>query len=420
MKQSFVGDRLMRIVDHSRTSDGGTELAPDNEAPVSALRATPETEFDAFAGLLTPGVQRQSAAEVTIVVPTYAERDNIAELTRRLTAVLAGISWEVVFVDDDSPDGTSVLAKSIAAADPHVRCIRRVGRRGLSGACIEGILSSSAPFVAVMDADLQHDESLLPQMLEAIRDGADLVIASRYTAGGSADQGLSAIRRWGSGLATVMARILMGTKVSDPMSGFFMIRREVFEKHAGALAKEGYKLLLDILCTLGKSLKIVELSYRFRERQRGKSKLDALVTIDYLGLLFSKFFGGVLPVRFLLFGAVGLSGVAIHLLVLNYALSRFHLSFEWSQFTAVIVAMTWNFIINNQLTYRDARLSGARFIRGLIMFYAACSIGSIGNVGVASWIYSFHATAWIAGLAGAVIGSVFNYAMSSALIWKHK
>jgi dolichol-phosphate mannosyltransferase len=269
-----------------------------------------------------------------------------------------------------------------------------------------------------MDADLQHDETLLPQMLEAVHAGADLVVASRYSAGGSAEQGFSGIRRWGSGLATRMARMLTGTAVSDPMSGFFMIRREAIETHAQALAKEGYKLLLDILCAAGKSLDIVELAYRFRERQRGESKLDALVTLDYLGLLVSRLSGGVLPVRFLMFGAVGVSGIGVHLMVLNYALSSLHLAFPLSQFMAVVVAMTWNFVINNLLTYRDARLSGWRFVAGLLMFYAACSIGSIGNVGVASWIYSFHATAWVAGLAGAVIGSVFNYAVSSALIWK--
>lgn len=359
------------------------------------------------------------ALELTVVVPTYSERDNIAEVVRRLGATLDGIEWEVVFVDDDSPDGTSGVAKSVGSRDGRVRCIRRVGRRGLSGACIEGILSSSAPVVAIMDADLQHDETILPQMLQAIRSGSDLVVASRYTAGGSASEGLSPIRKRGSELATRMANSFIGTKVSDPMSGFFMIRREIVERHAASLAGEGYKVLMDILWT-AKSLKVSEISYRFRERQAGESKLDTLVTLDYLGLLFSKVFGGMLPVRFLMFGAVGVSGIAVHLLTLQYAISILHLPFAWAQFTAVMVAMTWNFVINNRLTYRDARLRGWRWVTGLFMFYLACSIGSIGNVGVASWIYSFHATAWLAGLAGALMGAVFNYAISSALIWKRK
>eukprot|EP01035_Chromulina_nebulosa_P002921 gene2921-3988_t len=253
-----------------------------------------------------------------------------------------------------------------------------------------------------MDADLQHDEALLPNMAQSIRDGADLVIASRYIAGGSASQGLTGVRLWGSRLATRMARMLTGT--------------EAIEQSAAALAKEGYKLLFDLLWTAGQSLSIVELSYAFRERQRGDSKLDTLVTLDYLGLLFSRLLGGVLPVRFLMFGAVGLSGVAVHLLVLNFALTTLALGFAWSQAMAVMVAMSWNFAVNNLLTYRDARLKGWRFAKGLLLFYLACSIGSIGNVGVASWIYAFHTTAWVAGLAGAIVGSVFNYAIKGILV----
>jgi dolichol-phosphate mannosyltransferase len=383
---------------------GGYTLAIMNDA----IRPEPET------------LSQAGLPELAVVVPTFNERDNVTVLYRRLAATLAGIRWEVIFVDDNSPDGTWDVVRGLAQKDPRVRCIRRIGRRGLSGACIEGILASSAPYAAVMDADLQHDETILPQMLHAIRGGADLAVATRYRAGGSAAEGLSPIRRWGSEMATRLANAFIGTKVSDPMSGFFMIRRDVIEADAAAFAGEGYKLLMDILWTAGKSLKVAEISYRFRERQHGESKLDALVTVDYLGLLFSKLTGGVLPVRFLMFGMVGVSGIAVHLLALHLALTTLGLEFAWAQLTAVVVAMTWNFIINNQLTYRDARLTGWRFLNGLLLFYLACSLGSIGNVGVASWIYSFHATAWVAGLAGALMGAVFNYAISSALIWKRK
>ncbi|MBX9456103.1 MAG: glycosyltransferase family 2 protein [Rhizobium sp.] len=408
----------MQTDDHNRTPDNLHPADVNGGDALERLRphpAHPSTEAGARrTDARGPGV------ELTVVVPTFSERDNIGEVVRRLSSTLQGIEWEVVFVDDDSPDGTAIVAKSIAARDKRVRCIRRVGRRGLSGACVEGILSSAAPVVAVMDADLQHDETILPEMLKAIHEGADLVIGSRYREGGSAAEGLSPIRRWGSQLATRIANTFMGSQVSDPMSGFFMLRREIVEKHAAELAGEGYKLLMDILWTTGKSLVLREVSYSFRERFAGDSKLDALVTFDYLGLLFSKIFGGVLPVRFLMFGAVGVSGIAVHLLVLQYAVSILHLPFAWAQLTAIMVAMTWNFIVNNRLTYRDARLTGWGFARGLLLFYLACSIGSIGNVGVASWIYSFNATAWVAGLAGALMGAVFNYAISSALIWKRK
>lgn len=359
-----------------------------------------------------------AAAELTVVIPSYNERDNIPELLRRLDRVLAGIAWEAVVVDDDSPDRTWEIVRAIARRDPRVRCLRRVGRRGLAGACIEGILSSSAPVVAVMDADLQHDETLLPAMVAAIADGADLVVGSRYVDGGSASGLSSGARAWGSALANTLARRLVGVTLTDPMSGFFMIRRAVVETEAPKLAREGYKVLLDIAWSAGPALKVVELPYGFRERQAGESKLDALVTAEYLGLLLSKMFGGVLPVRFLMFAAVGLSGIAVHLAALRYATGVLGYEFEWAQFTAVVVAMTWNYVINNQLTYRDRRLTGFRFVTGLFIFYLACSIGTVGNVGVASWIHSFTSTDWVAGLAGAIMGAVFNYAASSVLIWK--
>ncbi len=206
--------------------------------------------------------------------------------------------------------------------------------------------------------------------------------------------------------------------LTDPMSGFFMVRREVVESNAHKLATEGYKLLLDIAWSAGRGITVVELPYGFRERQAGESKMDALVTAEYLGLLLSKMFGGVLPIRFLLFAAVGASGIAVHLATLEYAIRVLDYDFEWAQFTAVVIAMTWNYVVNNQLTYRDRRLTGFRFVTGLLTFYLACSIGTIGNVGVASWIHSFTETDWLAGLAGAIVGAVFNYAASSVLIWK--
>lgn len=408
----------MQTDDRNLTPD--ISRASDEAGDAPRARPLAEPSIPVYDAGGAEGDARRPGVELTVVVPTFSERDNVAEVVRRLAVTLKGIAWEVVFVDDDSPDGTAIVAKSIAVRDSRVRCIRRVGRRGLSGACVEGILSSSAAVVAVMDADLQHDETILPDMLAALHKGADLVIASRYTEGGSASEGFSPIRRGGSQLATRMANAFMGRKVSDPMSGFFMLRREIVEKHAAELAGEGYKLLMDILWTTGKSLVIREVSYSFRERLAGDSKLDALVTLDYLGLLFSKIFGGVFPVRFLMFGAVGVSGIAVHLLVLQYALTILHVPFAWAQLAAVVVAMTWNFVINNRLTYRDARLTGWGFVKGLLLFYLACSIGSVGNVGVASWIYSFNATAWVAGLAGALMGAVFNYAISSALIWKRK
>jgi dolichol-phosphate mannosyltransferase len=357
--------------------------------------------------------------ELSVVVPTFKEAANVPRLVELLDAALAGIAWEVIFVDDDSPDGTARVAKAISARDPRVRCLRRVGRRGLAGACIEGMLSSAAPVVAVMDADLQHDETILPKMYAAIRDGAELVVGSRYVDGGSSGQGLSSVRQWGSETATSLARRFLKIELSDPMSGFFMIRRDKVEAIASSLSREGFKILLDIVASSPERLKTVEIPFTFRERQAGESKLDSLVTAEYLGLLFSKLSGGLVPVRFLMFLSVGASGIVVHLAALKVALHVFATTFFWGELAATVVAMTWNFILNNQLTYRDRRLTGLRFVWGLLTFYLVCSLGTIANMGVATGLFDTVETGpWIAGFAGAVLSAVFNYTVSAALTWR--
>lgn len=357
--------------------------------------------------------------ELSVVVPTFKEAANVPRLVELLDAALAGIAWEVIFVDDDSPDGTARVAKEIGTRDPRVRCLRRVGRRGLAGACIEGMMSSAAPVVAVMDADLQHDETILPKMYAAIRDGAELVVGSRYVDGGSSGQGLSSVRQWGSETATSLARRFLRIELSDPMSGFFMIRRGKVEAIASSLSREGFKILLDIVASSPDGLKTVEIPFTFRERQAGESKLDSLVTAEYLGLLFSKLSGGLVPVRFLMFLSVGASGIVVHLAALKVALHVFATTFAWGEFAATVVAMTWNFILNNQLTYRDRRLTGLRFVWGLLTFYLVCSLGTIANMGVATGLFEMVETGpWVAGFAGAVLSAVFNYTVSAALTWR--
>ena len=230
--------------------------------------------------------------------------------------------------------------------------------------------------------------------------------------------GLSSIRQWGSDTATFLARRFLRIDLSDPMSGFFAIRRDKVEEIAGSLSGEGFKILLDIVASTPHPLRTVELPFTFRERHAGESKLDSLVTAEYLGLLLTKISGGVLPVRFLMFAAVGVSGIIVHLTVLKFAAYGFAVAFTWAQFLATMVAMTWNFILNNQLTYRDRRLTGLRFVKGLVIFYAVCSVGTLANVGAASWLYGLLPRALLAGFAGAILGSVFNYAASSVLTWR--
>ncbi|MDX2307045.1 MAG: glycosyltransferase family 2 protein [Hyphomicrobium sp.] len=366
------------------------------------------------------GLASGSAPDVSVVVPTLNEAGNIVPVTEAVRKALAGYNWEIIFVDDDSKDGTADAARRVGAADPRVRCIRRIGRRGLSGAAIEGILASSAFAVAVMDADMQHDETLLPDMLEQIRAGADLVVGTRNAEGGSAGDGLSQNRKAASDLATWAAQRLLGVSLSDPMSGFFMIRRETADRVAPKLSTQGFKILLDLIASSDEPLKIVERPYQFRKRLHGASKLDSRVVAEYAGLLISKASGDLVSARFLSFAMVGASGLFVHMAALAGALDVLKLGFDFAQLFAAVVAMTWNFILNNWLTYRDRRLKGLDFVTGLLSFYAVCSVGAVANVGVASWVYGQDATWWLAGIAGALMGAVFNYSASAAFTWRAK
>ena len=367
------------------------------------------------------------AAELTVVIPTLNERENIAPLLERLDLALAGTRWEVIFVDDDSTDGTAELARAIGRGDPRVRCLQRIGRRGLSTACIEGILASAAPFVAVMDADLQHDESLLPNMLGVLRDEPfDIVVGSRYVAGGG-------VGEWGkartsmSGLATRLSRLICKIAIADPMSGFFMLRRDVFEAGMRDLSGQGFKILLDLLASLPAPPRLKELPYQFRNRRYGESKLDTMVAWEFGMLLADKLVGHIVPVRFALFALIGALGVVVDLVVLWAALAV-GTGFIVAQAIATVVAMTSNFFLNNIFTYRDQRLKGWRLWRGLFSFYVICALGAVANVGFAAfifggdvhWLAGLAGIPWLASLAGVVVGSVWNYAVSSVFTWKRK
>ena len=357
---------------------------------------------------------------LSVVVPTFNERDNVTTLYRKLEATLRDVAWEVVFVDDNSPDGTWDVVRALARQDSRVRCVRRIGRRGLSGACIEGILASSAPFAAVMDADLQHDETQLPKMLALLQSGAaDLVIGSRYIEGGSADS-FNRQRAGASALATEVAKRVLGVRVADPMSGFFVIRRDRFEQFAPQLSVQGFKILLDIVATAHGELRTVEVPYTFGSRLHGESKLDSMVALDFLGLVLAKFTHDVVSLRFLLFAMVGGIGLFVHLGTLFVALQVLDFPFPEAQAAGALVAMTSNFILNNFLTYRDQRLKGFAILRGLLAFYLVCSVGLLANVGVAFSVYDQEPIWWLAGAAGALMGVVWNYAMSGLFVWRKR
>jgi dolichol-phosphate mannosyltransferase len=361
------------------------------------------------------------AADLTIVVPTLNERDNLEPLLALLCTALGETSWEVIFVDDDSSDGTADHGRRLARRDPRVRCLQRIGRRGLATACIEGVLASSAPYVAIMDGDMQHDERLLPQMLQVLRtEPVDLVIGSRYVTGGGVGRGLSRGRIRASDVATRLAKFVCKVEIADPMSGFFMFRREVFENAVHRLSGQGFKILLDLMASSPRPLRVRELPFEFRPRRYGESKLDVLVTWEYGVLLADKLVGHIVPVRFILFAMIGGLGLFVHLGVLWGGLRFVGLRFVVAQATAAAVAMTFNFFLNNIFTYRDQRLRGWHLLRGLLLFYLICGIGAVANVGIAAYVFRADRAWWIAGIAGVIVGSVWNYAVSSVFTWKKR
>lgn len=354
--------------------------------------------------------------ELTVVVPTFNERGNVCQLVERLDAALVDVAWQVIFVDDNSPDGTAGAVKDIALWDGRVQCLHRVNRRGLAGAVIEGALASSAPYVAVMDGDLQHDETLLPAMLAALRAGqADLVIGSRFLTSDEADVAvLAPRRRLGSRFANWLGRRALSTSLTDPVSGFFMIRRPLIDNVAPRLNGQGFKVLFDILASQPTPPRCLELPYTFRARTSGDSKLDGGVVVHYLGLLASKLSHDVLSPRLLWFGLVGAGGVVIHLATLRAMLQ---VGFAEAQLVAGLTAMTSNYLINNLVTYRDRRKRGLALLTGYLRFCLLCSIGLAANVAVATMLHEYVPIWWLAGLVGAGVGAAWNFATTSIAVW---
>jgi len=376
---------------------------------------------DGVRAMTLDGVVGGAAAcpEVSIVVPCYRERPNVAPMVERVAAALQGVAWEIIFVDDNSPDGTAEAARAIARTDPRVRCIRRIGRRGLSTAVIEGALSSSADFVAVMDGDLQHDQTVLPIMLARLRaDAADIVIGSRHALGGSSEGLSSATRHRISNLGISIAQYVLPMRITDPMSGFFMMPRASFEQIAPRLSGQGFKILLDLILSAPKKLRVLEIPCQFHRREAGESKLDALVMIQFGSLLLDKSLRGYVPMRFVAFAAVGALGMIVNLAAL-WAGRAFGMHFVQAEVLATILAMLFNFQLNNRLTYRTLRLRGPRLVRGLVLFMLVCGLGAVANVGIATALFSHEAHNGLAAAAiGAAIGVVWNYAVSSTLVWR--
>ncbi len=355
--------------------------------------------------------------ELAVIIPTFNESANVERMLARLSIALADISWEAIFVDDNSPDGTSDTVRKIALENRHVRIVQRIGRRGLSSAAVEGMLASAAPVLAVIDGDLQHDETILPQLFEQICSGvADMAVGTRYAEGGGTgdwDAGRLRMSLW----ATRIGKLALGTELSDPMSGFFALSRETLMRALPRMSGVGFKILLDIVASLPTAPKIAEIPYHFRSRDAGESKAGALVAAEYIALIADKTIGRFVPVRLFGFLAVGGLGVGVHLTVLGAILAA-GASFLNAEIAAVLLAMTFNFFLNNIFTYRDRQLRGWKMLRGLLSFYAICGFGGLANIGIGTYLNGQDSSWWLAGLAGVVVGAIWNFAASSFITWR--
>jgi dolichol-phosphate mannosyltransferase len=257
-------------------------------------------------------------------------------------------------------------------------------------------------------------------MLTKLRAGeADAVVGTRYSQGGGAGT-FSSRRKWISHWATRAANKVLGLSLSDPLSGFFMLRREVVENIAPQLSTQGFKILLDIVATAGNTLRVTEIPYQFAARHRGASKLDASVALDYFGLLLSKATFDLVSLRFVLFCLVGTIGIAVHFAVLVIGVKFFGLSFDVAQAVAIAVAIANNFALNNRITYRDQRLIGIAYATGLLRFYLVSSVGALSNMSIGHWLFSHEQTWWLAGLGGAAMSVVWNYAVSALTVWRSR
>lgn len=359
-----------------------------------------------------------ASVELAIVIPTFKELDNIEPLLESLRQSLRGIEYEVIFVDDDSPDGTAAAVRAISRTDPRVRVLQRIGRRGLSSACLEGMMATAAPYIAVMDADLQHDERILPAMLSQLKEEKlDLVAATRNKEGGGMGD-FAGHRVRLSHLGRRLSRIVSHTDLSDPMSGFFVVDRSFLEEVIHSASGTGFKILLDLVASSRRPVRFAEVPYTFRQRIRGTSKLDILVGIEYLQLLLDKTLGNLIPPRFFIFSMVGALGLLLSIGVLYLLFSVLKMQFSLAQAITTFVAMTANFFLNNSLTYRDRRLRGQRVVIGLMTFYAACFVGAVVNVRIAEFTKDAGMPWYLAGACGLAVGAVWNYGVTSITTWR--
>ncbi len=357
-------------------------------------------------------------AAISVILPTYNESGNIALLIDRLKTVLKSIPHEIIVVDDNSPDRTWEIVEKISEKNPWVRVIRRIEDRGLSSAVLTGMAVANGEVFAVMDADLQHDESILPEMFRAIHDDRmDICIGSRGIEGGSYGN-WSATRRFMSWVAAFMAKVMLPVNVKDPMSGFFVISRETYQKSADKINPRGFKILLEFIGR-SRGLAIKEIGYTFKNRIHGETKLSSSVIKNYLIALWDLRFGKYVTPTFLMYCLVGASGVLVYslvlaacrVLVLQDFFSGLLLRMDpnsFSMLAAVETSIISNYFLNNYFTFYERRHSGKKKIAGFVKFQLVSLLGLIVQIGVFQML---QANGFLIGILSEGFRNIFNNAL---------
>jgi dolichol-phosphate mannosyltransferase len=370
-----------------------------------------------------------------VITPTFNEAQNVGPLIDLLEAALVDVDHEILVVDDDSPDRTWEVAEAIAERVPAVKVIRRFSSPGLSQAVLAGMEVARGEVLAVIDADMQHDETRLPAMVKLITSGeADVVVGSRAAEGGSYGD-WSKPRRFVSWVATMIAQVLLRVPVTDPMSGFFAISRETYRRLGPTINPQGFKILLEFVGRRNANLRIREVGFTFRNRTAGETKMSPSVIRSYLLAVFELRLGRQLKPQFVMYCLVGISGFVVNLAVFALA-EAFDLGavdigldrkLRWSLILGIVASILWNFALHNTMTFYEHRFRGIDMIRGLLLFTVVSAIGILIHVAIFQFLES---TGWGTGVLrlrparllhdaiGMLVALFSNYFLNMNAVWR--
>lgn len=357
------------------------------------------------------------SSKISLIIPTYKEYANIRPLVERIHQALSSYDYEIVFVDDNSGDGTTELVTSLADKYP-VKIFVRQNKRGLATAVVDGLTHVAGQRVVVMDADLQHPPEVIPDLLRALDDKTDIAIASRYLPGGGTE-GWGLTRRIISRGAIVLAHLFLPRSqgISEPLSGFFAFKKPVVAQ--AKLQPIGYKILLEILME-GEFQRVSEVPYTFQTRSRGESKLSRHQQVEYLKHIYSLMKREGELRRVFKFALVGLSGVVVNEGLLWMLTEFVGWQYLVSAAFSIESSILSNFILNDCFTFADRRSARGNSRLTRLLKFNSVSLGGLGmNLGFL-WLLTqvFGIYYLLSNLAAIGMAFLWNYLVNTRWTWK--